>query len=233
MSLEKEKDSAAKEKLIEKIKKLLALSTSDNIEEASRAMEAAQKLMERYTISSFDLENKERKEEITKRFCSLAGFTNGNDQMLENLQQVFSTIGAIYGCVYLIDCSGRIRFGLVGIGFPTNLEIAEYSISLILEHGRTEYKREYKKNPSFNFAPRFWQGFSIGIQAKFGKIADVGKGMIVYDPVKNFIKDNFEINHIMIDGFSRNEIESGIKAGKSAELRSGLREDSSKVERIG
>lgn len=221
-----------KEKLIEKIKKLLALSTSDNIEEAARAMETAQRLMSEYTISSFDLENIERREEICKRFTSLKGFTNGNDQLLENFQSIFTTIGAIYGCVYLIDYSGRIKFGLVGIGFKTNLEIAEYSIDLILKHGLEEYRKAYRKEPKFNFAPRFWQGFAVGIREKFGKVAETGTGMVVYDPVKTYMKENFDIKYVTIEGFYLDEIATGIKAGKTAELRVGLNAENIEIRRL-
>mgnify|MGYP003596235719 CR=1 FL=1 len=80
-----------KEKILEKLKKLLALSKSDNPHEAALALQRVQKLMQAYNITQTDLALSDIDESVSNYWA--AGSVNPPRYMLGLLNIIQSAFG--------------------------------------------------------------------------------------------------------------------------------------------
>lgn len=149
------------EKIIDKIEKLLALSNSDNENEAKSAMLKAQELMAKHKIDRGQLEGKEQ-EEKPVIYLSAGPFRE------EWANMVSAVISDNFRCqsVESRKSSGvfRIRF----YGYEEDAEICvnvfKYAVKLIRKRFMTlkaiynEAGRDFKKNEKMNYVHGFCKG---------------------------------------------------------------------------
>lgn len=221
-------------KIIERIKKLLELASSPNENEARRAMELAQLLMEKYSISYADTNQEEAKPNIiTKPYINEFAFSKPG--IFEHIPAMMAIIPPIFGVFGIVNLSGSLSRRVKGfqlVGFPSNIEIAAYALDSLIAQGILDAKREYKKFRTITFGQSFWSGFTQGLNQKFNPYYEIGKGLVVYDPVKQWMADNikgtFALNYT--DGIAK---ETGIKSGLRAEIRQGLNQSKNEGKLIG
>lgn len=206
-----------KAKLIEKIKKLLELSTSSNEHEAKSAMDNAQKLMIRYSIAESELSEQELRE--TKIIQSEYWNTNlGRPGLLPYVPQMINTIGPIFGVYGLTHLKNKTVERMDLIGYPTNIEITRFALDSIITQGLYESKLAYRQYRTTTFGESFWKGFADGLYDKFNSFKEQSKGIVVYDKIKQHVNS-------LASGTYRaptaNELAqgAGFAAGQKAEIR--------------
>jgi len=204
-------------KIIEKIKKLLELTTSSNENEAQRAMEAAMRLMEKYSINY--IEDIDVKEKILKvKWWPASADKRG---LIEQVPAIVAIISPIFGVHGIILSSGSRVKQLFLVGYPANIEIAKFAIDSIINQAIIEARIEYKKYRSTLFNYEFYTGYVEGLRKKFAKSSSDSQSITVYDPIKQYVADNTK-GSFAGESFNGDAINSGIEAGLRAELRKGL-----------
>ena len=165
------------EKVTEQIKKLLALASSPNEHEARLAMQRAQELMRRYSVSIID----DPLEVIVEVPYVSKVKSVGISKVLPEICYVISKV---------FDCSS-LYFPLLNkitiVGFKTNCLIVEHALDCILNQGIADFRQEYKMQRSLAFSEGFWVGFLDAIQRKFQQPNVEGEGLVIYDKVKEYL----------------------------------------------
>ena len=136
------------EKIIDKIKKCLALSNSDNPHEAAAGLRQAQKLMQMHGLNELDIELSDVQEMRAK--ASNAGVVAW-ESLLANL------ISSAFGCQHYTTYERRWLSGsrmrahrfYVFVGVSPAAEIAQYSFEVLSEQcskARRRYMNAQRKN---------------------------------------------------------------------------------------
>jgi hypothetical protein len=123
-------------KIMDKIRKCLALSKSTNEHEAAAALRQAKKLMEAHNISTDDVKAEEVSEARAK-----AGARRNPVAWEGNLAL---TVGAVFNCA-VIFASGMSEGRWTFIGVGANPEVAQYAFVVLfrqLKRARAEYIKE-------------------------------------------------------------------------------------------
>ena len=217
---------AVPEAIIERIKKLLELTTSPNEHEAALAMNQAKRLMLRHSVAYEDLNDEEFKQEIKEEIYYNEIFEKSG--VRANLPAMLAIIPPIFGVQCLVR-SKRSNNGFSAdrinefalIGFPANIEITKFSLDSLLNQGMIDGKAAYKQFRTITFWPGFWSGFALGLNQKFSPKADEELGITVYDKVKQYVNNiaKSTMTPDLIDGVAKSV---GIESGLKAELRSGI-----------
>jgi hypothetical protein len=123
-------EKAVPETIIERIKKLLELTTSPNEAEAKQAMEFAKRLMAKYSVQFTDLSQEEIQQAITREYYwNDTAFSKQG--VFEQMPEIMNIIAPIFGVQVLIytktkksgfHISKDREFEL--IGFPANIRSA-------------------------------------------------------------------------------------------------------------
>jgi Protein of unknown function (DUF2786) len=217
---------SATNKVIERIKKLLELTTSPNEAEAKLAMEQAQKLMAKHSIDVADLKEHAAGPEIIRSEYWNEAFNRFG--VWDAMTQILITIPPIFGVYCVVSHMKHLsptqkdrskRFDLVG--FSANIEITRFALDSLLAQGLADARSEYKKYRTVGFGQSFWSGFASAIAQKFGPAKETSKGIIVYDKVRNYI-NSIASGSYESKSFSGEAYSSGHSAGMKAELRKGL-----------
>lgn len=176
-------------KIIERIEKLIALSGSNNENEAKAAMLKAQELMAKYEISRDQLEEKER---------PVVGFTSGSFRD-EWINMVSGVIADNFRCrsisIIRIGSGGafRIRF----YGYEEDAEICvnifNYAIKVIrkkfgvLRAIYTEAKREFGRNEKMNYVLGFCHGLSKNFEEQKKQSQSFALALVTPKAVDDFV----------------------------------------------
>jgi len=207
------------EKIIEKIKKLLELTTSDNENEASHAMETAKRLMLKYSLNETNFLETNSVPEIIESQYSSSYFQKPG--LKESMPRILAVIAPIFGCQAFVrvDISGFKSYHL--LGFKTNIEITKFALDSLLAQGNIDARREYRKFRTVTFGLSFWRGFADGLKVKFAKEKSNEIGLELYDKVKEKLDSitTGTIDTAKEDGVAR---ESGFQSGISSQIRSGI-----------
>lgn len=114
-----------RDKIIDKIKKCLALSASSNEHEAATALRQARKLMEAHDVSDLDMLAAEAAERRTK---------SGASAKPSNWEAMLAgKVGMAFGCRVIFSPSffgGPGQWGFIGCG--TAPEVADYAFTVLL-----------------------------------------------------------------------------------------------------
>lgn len=159
-----------KKAAIEKIKKCLALSNSDNEHEAENALRQAQLLMEKYNIDDEDMLAAEATEAHAK--------SGAQNKPAEWEWQLASTIASLFGCEYFFSNNyrGKGDFKFIGCGLAP--EIASYAFAVLFRqckkaranYIKTKLKR-CKTSTKTKRADLFRKGWIITATKKVNKLA--------------------------------------------------------------
>ncbi len=140
--------------IIEKIKKLLALSTSSNEHEAAAAAEKARQLLEAYDLEAVDLQ--EQPESVhehchDQRYCTLPTW----------LSDLAYVAAEHFSCKYLIHKNHSGPGSIIAfIGTPTDTAIADY-VFMFLQRTIDRIAANTPTPPGMN-TRRFRDSFKIG-----------------------------------------------------------------------
>lgn len=118
-----------KEKILNKIKKLFALSKSDNIHESARAIEQVQKIMQIYNLENTDVENSYINSCLSKYKMSLKSLPLPMRSLLILMKDKF----AVEVIVKYVDRNSDYKTNLYFefFGFNENPEIASYTFDFL------------------------------------------------------------------------------------------------------
>ncbi len=152
-----------KEKMIDKIKKLLELATSDNPHEAQLAMTKAQALMVEHNIEMQEVEEQEQEDVIKATSDSW-----GRGQFRRSLGVVISDN---FRCISYINCRKNL-FRIVFLGKESDAKIAlmvyECAVKIAEQGAEKEYQSAYYNGlPTKGIKPSFKAGFLEGLINQF------------------------------------------------------------------
>lgn len=153
-----------KERALEKIKKCLALSESDNSNEAEAALRQARKLMEKYRLEMTDIESS-RAQEFELR---VGKSTRQSAQWVRLLGTV---VARAMGCICFFR-HGALGQSLIFIGGEGSGELAAYAYAVLsrqLVHSRKKYLSElpdYGKAYKRKMGTLYGEGWIRGIALK-------------------------------------------------------------------
>lgn len=208
------------QKLIDKIKKLLALSSSPVAAEAELALQRAKELMEQYGVSI--LETDGTKDQIIEKEYD---YPNGklNRDFQYNLISITTSVAQMFSCLILIRQNKPVVIGL-----QTNVEVAFHALDCILHSLWFDYRTLRRTNTSQTFSTNFWEGASEGIRTKFRpkKSERSEWGLVLYNQVQDYIAQKYP--NLGSWSFSKNDSdslqgrESGLRSGQSASIRPGV-----------
>ena len=205
------------DKIIDKIKKLLALSASPNENEAQLALEKAQKLMADYCISRNKLYSFEKPLEVISKLYNPPFHPSRGLQ--KELPHIAGTISRIFGCMGLIQGNRPAIYG-----FQTNIEIVQYTLDTILNQAIIDYRIGYAKARSITFDESFWKAFSTALMMRFLKHITEGNGLIIYDPVRAHINSlTLGVWNNKTGTDSQSGSDYGQNAGDSVQIVSGIK----------
>jgi hypothetical protein len=203
--------------LITRIKQLLALATGEgNENEKKLAMQRAQELMARHSVSESELMDKP-----TLILDKIFKWNLENPLPLYFFNPIIATeimgiTAENFGCYAF-----ALGYDLHLMGFEHNIEIAEYAINVLMNQGIKDFRKGYRENRSVGFSVMFWQGFTRGLKERFAKISNE-TAIILYDKVKKEFESKVQFVNMEIGQFSGQGFNEGHKSAKEASLNPGV-----------
>lgn len=205
------------EAIKEQIRKLLALTASPNVNEASLAMKRAKELMIKYCIEADQLNPAEV--EIIEKEYSPTFLAKGGLGLFNKFPSIAEQISFQFGCHILI-CHYGSNNPFKIVGFPTNIEMSEYAIDAIINQCLIDYRRGYLQNRSLTFSDAFWTGVLRGLHEKFEKPNEVG--LVIYDRIKDYMSKFGAVSIPSSFQGNTNAVELGQRSGKEAQIYKGV-----------
>lgn len=210
------------EKILDKIRKCLALSKSSNEHEAATALRQAQTLMQQHSITDFDVEHADIREESIR-----AGATSKPVQWETALAQ---NVASAFSCtVFLkINYAGYWTF----VGTSPSVEIACYAFKVLfrqVKQARTNYIKTKLKRCTTTRTRRadlFCDGWVSEATALVKRFADESAATRFEDYIKNkYDMTTFEPrnrNTHTLTSSEANDWFNGKRSGKDAQLNHGV-----------
>lgn len=128
-------------KIVEKIRKLLALSGSDNDHESQAALAMAQKLMMEYKISEKDISDSEPKKCVQKKTSHY--FTNGAANVY--VESLASIIADNFCCInYFSTHKGKRKKYICFMGLEEDVALCEEAMNVAMAAIYAGYNRVWK-----------------------------------------------------------------------------------------
>lgn len=176
-----------KERALEKIKKCLALSESDNPNEAEAALRQARKLMEKYRLEMTDVESSRAQEFELK----IGVATRRSAQWVRLLATV---VASAMGCVCFFR-HGTLGQSLIFIGGEGSGELAAYAYEVLarqLAQARKnylielpDYGKAYKRKMGTLYAEGWIRGIALKVE-QFGGMDEITERAVTAYCDKNF-----------------------------------------------
>lgn len=173
-----------REQLIDKIQKLLALSSDNGTTEHERnlAYQRAQKLMAQYCIDNVDLMKDDIKDQIINFEITypLKGYLKN-----DNIHKfIFDRIARAYGTFHFFRPKENRNYLM---GFEVNCRIANHVIHVMLDRGLIDYRNSLAEGnpPTAAHKISFWKGFLDGLNERFVAPSALDeRAIVLYDKVK-------------------------------------------------
>lgn len=224
------------ERIISKIKKLLALSKSSNANEAAIALNQAQKLMKEYDI---DLANIEIKEEINGRQFAYSGGSY--------VPSIASIIKDVFGVEVLVQGNAKRKVSYIFVGTKDKAEVASYFFDVLIRKVMQARRNKLKelseslkyvnKKTKIKIADSFCLGWCCAVSQKLEKmiLEPAEEEMLKnYSNQKVFGKnDYFKKMNEKTNNIIDNVAKEGYQEGKNVELFFGMKGQAKKKEMIG
>lgn len=214
------------ERIIDKIKKLLALADSDNENEAKLAMERASELLLRHNLALSDvtINRPEIGEEIIKE-----GFRviPAEDKFLLSIIEKFFFVKSYYVKQRWL---GVTQYKLKFIGEPMNIEVASYTYAYLFasyRHLWLKYKRSIGATEKSRQA--YYAGLNHGItfqlQQKTNSVQTETGLVVVKDPRISAYLSNMNLKTSRASGYRSDQDASaaGALAGRELQIKRGLK----------
>lgn len=222
------------DKIIVRVKKLLALAQSQNRHEAESAMAKAHELISKYNI---DIIEKNRQRQFISIFLGQTALRHTRDvYALAALLETFYFVKCIWIPSYVIekDKMGRV---LEITGTVQNLKIASYVFDVVKNYINSEWVK-YNKNKELNFYRK--TDFAVGIVRGFRRKLESQQSLSENSPARHFaltkiqdhqLENYYHYRHPKISKFSRTSssqdygvFSDGMKTGKKLILSKGIEE---------
>lgn len=225
---------SAEDKILVRIKKLMALSESQNRNEAESAMAKARQLIRKYNINDMAANRDREYQSIFLGSPRLRHFRE--DYFLANLFIDYYFVDGVWVSAYVLD-KARMGRVLEISGTVKNLEIAEYVYEYIENYINAQWNG-YNKGSAFtryhktDFAIGIITGFRQKLDDQDRSKKDHGKREIiaVNDPnLKQFIKYKYprlRTTSKQATHRSRQLIDDGMTIGRNLIISKGIREAS-------
>lgn len=208
-----------KQDAIEKIKKLLALSTSPNEHEAAIAFEKAQAMMKEFLVQDADI--KQREEQIISIRRPLLHYKLY--RAYSGVYYIFSTVSIKFNCQAIVHPnSATVEI----FGYETDVELATYLCDSIINQGKQDYKASLARY-GLHSGPSFWTGLARAIYVRIGGDSKVeGEGLILYNKVSEHLYNLFgDLKESQKDTeiLNQNIYNEGKRAGEKVSLGAGIK----------
>ena len=226
------------ERILSKIKKLLALSKSDNPNEAAIALNQAQKLMQAYNINIFDVEIKE---EVNPNKYPL----NGSIYICY-IAQIISEAFAVRVLRQENGPRGKVNF--IFVGTADKAEVASYFFDVLIRKAKTARQNKLKelaedlkyvrKATKTRVADSFCMGWCAAVQEKLEKLVNDPKEEALIEDY--FKKQGYTVNNKQrekdrkkADNLISSAAMIGYSEGKKVDLFFGVKGQGKKQEMLG
>lgn len=224
------------DKVVEKIKKLLALARSDNEHEASRAAEQAHKLLLRHNLTEQTV--KERPSSDYSRLgVDRRIFARVEDKFVDGLLQQFFFVKVVMSRHARADGGGGnsnsawYERDTILIGTKPNIEVAAYVRQFLIDKFRKlwlEYKRETGSRPRAQQS--YYLGLTKGLSNKLKeqqrRVEDEMALILVRDPMLDELVKHIRNKSTSSIRADQETIEDGIEDGKKIKIQRSLEEKS-------
>jgi len=206
------------DKIIDKIKKLLALASSPNEAEAKSAMNKAQQLIADYCIQEHKLyQNANFGPQIVMTELYNPPF-NPSRGLQKALPWITSALAPMFGCHILVCGTKPVIYG-----FKTNIEVLKYGLDSILNQAKIDYQNGYRIHRTISFDETFWSAFSTTLNNRFRENINQSNGLVIYDPVHAKAQTNSEGSFDSQSGTSSHSgTLAGQESGQNINLVSGI-----------
>lgn len=209
------------QKLLEKIKALIALSNDPNttIHERNLALQRAQVLMAKYSVGSLDEAIKELPI-VHKEFTNIKQ-PFGTDLML--LNTICTIVGEQFGCYCYMNTQTR---KLYIMGLEINCDITMHAVDTLMNQGIADNKTErHGLHAPSGFYVNFWLGFAEGLRDKFIKLSDE-KALVLYDKIKDEFRKKVTFIKRIDSGSTGSGMQAGFNSAKNAHMNKGVSKES-------
>lgn len=215
-----------KEKIVDKIRKLLALSTSSNEHEAALALENANKLLLKYNLEMSDIDEQVNLNGIVEDVVAESG------RIMTWKLQLITSLLDLNNCKIIISSVIGAEKKLKAIGRKCNIEVSMAMYDYVTQTMERKLKKEHVVN-KFSFRI----GFASAIRQKVNEILE-NRNKANIDPrctalviqekalVRSFIKDkykNLRASNSRCSVGDAGSYYSGMNAGSSVSLNSQIR----------
>lgn len=204
-----------KQELIDKIKKLLALSNANGATEAEKnlAFMRAQSLMAKYCI--FNVNDSENIQELVINELYENSRLPVYLKSCTNFVSIFNTTAINFGC-YLAFHSKQNEVKI--FGFKTNIEVLKYIFDTLIQQGMFNYRVEYSKRREISFSTAFWTGFGKGLDERFKKENLSEQAIVLYNKVKEVFESRVKYVNTEIGTSTAGGFDIGKKSAIEAQL---------------
>lgn len=206
------------DKIIDKIKKLLALASSPNEAEAKLAMDKAQSLMAEYCIQENKLyPNQDFGPQVICKEIYNPPFPASRG-LQKALPWIVNALAPMFGCQILVQVNKPVIYG-----FRTNIEVLKFGLDAILNQAKVDYKTGYYKARTITFDETFWDAFALELKKRFRQNAEQMQGIVVYDRVKAKAQEDSKGFYLHQTGTdAKTGTSAGVSAGQNVNLVSGI-----------
>jgi hypothetical protein len=185
------------DKLINKIKKLLALGESNNVHEASLALQRARKLMDEHKISISDIEISK----IVEHESQYGAFKKTPDYVM----YLVNTVALLFQCRTMYTTryhetkkSGYYRTTPIFVGFDPMPEIASYTYKVLYKqmmdarnqltfYGSKKYKTWKKDSFCYGWVLGVYENIKHMVPERIMMEVESDSGLVKIDPIKTYI----------------------------------------------
>lgn len=237
-----------KEKILDKIKKLLALSKSDNVHESARALAQVQKMMKIYNLQEIDIENSYINSHLSK-------FKVGTQKLPNHINFLASLMKRKFAVEVLVDSKWNVsnksnikvdRY-FEFFGFNENPEIACYVFDFLarkIQKDRMDFLKTLSKNTKrltkIKKADAFCYGWIVAINDKLDNfVLNEEQSNKVFNFIKNKTNtDSFgEMKATRKLDLSKSKytssISEGLRKGNEVQLNHGVKNTGKEIFKIG
>lgn len=237
-----------KEKILDKIKKLLALSKSDNVHESARALAQVQKMMKIYNLQEIDIENSYINSHLSK-------FKVGTQKLPNHINFLASLMKRKFAVEVLVDSKWNVsnksnikvdRY-FEFFGFNENPEIACYVFDFLarkIQKDRMDFLKTLNKNlkrlTKIKKADAFCYGWIVAINDKLDNfVLNEEQSNKVFNFIKNKTNtDSFgEMKATRKLDLSKSKytssISEGLRKGNEVQLNHGVKNREKEIFKIG
>lgn len=169
----------ASEKIIDRVKKLLAMSKdASSPHEAGIALSRAKKLIEQHQLDEEKLLEQDKKElrAIRRRLVDW-GYANYSKIPIW-LQMISSSVGKLYDCEIILSLDrtlGQMRpFTVTGVGLEEDIEVTRLALAFVLKQVNAEYEKakiDYSRTGAGQIdAVSFYEGAAQRISTRISDI---------------------------------------------------------------